>query len=244
MVFSRSEIFFKYLIVVTLLGVTIFFRLKIDANRDAANHFYLTPPPPGLKYYTFGFNESFADGLWLRYIQDLEKCKSHGKNGEEKPACSKGWSFQMLDEITDLAPRFRMPYAIGPISLSVLGDDYDGAGIIFEKALKAFPNDWKIQYKAAYYYLYDKQDQAKAAHLLILAHKNGGPEWLPLLASKLYDRSGQLLLGISTLSGYVKQIKDPVIRLRVEHRLARLICERDSLAEKKSTDRCAKENAD
>lgn len=225
--------------------MTIFFRIKIDRSSDEIVKFTLAPPPPNLKFYSFGFNESVADSLWLRYIQDLDKCKLHGVQSEGKAeVCSKGWAFLMLDQITDLAPQFRMPYAVGPISLSVLSDDYDGAGVIFEKALRAFPNDWKIQYKAAYYYLYDKKDQAKAAHLLLQAHKNGGPEWLPLLASKLYDKSGQLALGISTLSGYLKQISDVKIKERVQRRIARLECERDALARGLPTTGCGQMGSD
>lgn len=230
--------------IVTLLGVTIFFRLKVDHAREEPDFYSLTPPPPDIKYYSFGFNESFADSLWLRYIQDMEKCQLYGHINDKKSACAKGWSFQMLDQITDLAPKFRMPYAVGPISLSVLVDDYDGAGVIFEKAIKAFPNDWQILYKAAYFYLYDKKDSLRAARLLLQAQKNGGPEWLALLASKLYDRSGQLTLGITTLKNYLDQIRDPVIRKRVEHRLARLICEREALDQGRSLDACPRESAD
>jgi hypothetical protein len=224
--------------------VTIFFRFKIDRIKAERNFYSLTPPPPYLKYYSFGFNESLADSLWLRYIQDLQKCRLFGHIGEKKTTCDRGWSFQMLDEITDLAPKFRMPYSVGPLSLSVLVDDYDGAGILFEKAIKAFPNDWQILYKAAYYYIYDKKDPMRAAHLLLQAQKNGGPEWLALLASKLYDRSGQLVLGITTLKSYLEQIRDPAIRKRVEHRLARLICEHDALEQGRSLESCPKESSD
>jgi hypothetical protein len=239
-----SDITKRLLTIVILAGMTIFFRREMDLVTEKRSGFSLAPPPPHLKYYSFGFNESIADGLWLRYIQDLDKCKMHGRDGDPKTACDKGWAFQMLDQITDLAPKFRMPFAVGPISLSVLLDDYDGAGIIFEKALKAFPKDWKIQYKAAYFYLFDRNDPIKAAHLLLEANANGGPAWLPLLASKLYDRSGQLALGISTLTGYLKQIQDPNIKKRVEHRLARLMCERDALAQGRSSDSCSKEDSD
>lgn len=229
--------------IVTLLGVTIFFRLKMDVDHSEQSHYSLTPPPPGLKYYSFGFDESFADGLWLRYIQDMDKCNVYGLKQQQKSACAKGWSFQMLDQITDLAPKFRMPYAIGPISLSIIVDDYDGAEVLFEKAIRAFPEDWRILYRAAYFYIYDKKEPVKAAHLLLQAQKFGGPEWLALLASRLYDRSGQLDIGIATLKNYLDQIRDPKIRSRVEHRLARLMCEREALGRGEPAS-CPKEDSD
>lgn len=246
MVFNNAYLNSKNFIIVILAGMTIFFRLRVDRLVDTSNIYSLSPPPPALKYYSFGFDEVVADSLWLRYVQDLEKCNTYGKKTDEKTPCSKGWSFQMLDQITDLAPKFRMPYAIGPISLSVLTDDYDGAGIIFEKGIKYFPHDWKIQYRAAYFYLYDKQDPMRAARLLLAAQKNGGPEWLALLATKLYDRSGQLALGISTLNAYKNQIQDPNIKKRVERRLSRLMCESDALKAGKTAASvgCAKESDD
>ncbi len=218
------------LFTVALFGATIFFRLRLDLITKETRY-SLTPPPPGLKYFAFGFNEALGDCLWLRYIQDLEKCNLQGKQGETKPACAKGWSFQMLDQITDLAPRFRMPYAVGPVTLSVLVDDYDGAAVLFEKAIKAFPDDWPILYRAAYFYLHDKKDERKAASLLLAAHERGGPYWLPMLASKLYSHTGQLELGITTLEAYLKQVGVEDVKKVIKERLEMLYCERSQLAQ-------------
>jgi tetratricopeptide (TPR) repeat protein len=204
-------------------------RVLLD-NKDIDSRYTLTPPPPALKYFTFGFSESFADSLWLRYIQDMEKCGSNaiepidlvGENAHHKGACKNSWSFLMLNAITDIAPRFRMPYAVGPLTLSVIVEDAEGADKIFEKALLAFPQDWPIQYRAAYHYLYDRHDNEKAAELLLIAAKNGGPSWLPLLASRLYTKLGQLEIGIKTLENYLDGLDNPNMRERVQKRLTSL----------------------
>jgi tetratricopeptide (TPR) repeat protein len=213
----------RFLFVFILFGLTAIPRLRFEAA-EIDKRYLLSAPPPGIKYFSFGFNDAMADSLWLRYVQDTDKCHLRGMEGEGKAACEKGWAYQMLDTITELAPKFRMPYAVGPLTLSVIVDDYDGAGLMFEKAVRAFPNDWSILYRAAYYYLYDKKQNDRAASLLLRAYQNGGPNWLPLLASRLYSKEGQLTLGIATLKAYAEQLQNPKMRRRVELRLVYLNC--------------------
>src|SRR5438128_2401139 len=101
---------------VALYGATIFLLHSMDQARNEKRSI-LAPPPPGLKYFHFGFSEALADSLWLSYIQNIEACSVllNDESAEKLPECRKGWAFQMLDQITDLAPRFRMPYAVGPL---------------------------------------------------------------------------------------------------------------------------------
>lgn len=161
----------------------------------------LVPPPPHIEKMHFGFNEVMADSLWLSLIQHIDECeliyKAAGIYTQKK--CDRGWPFQTLNAITLLAPRFRMPFAAGAVSLSVLSSDVQGATIIFERAIKYFPHDWSILYRAAYHYMAEVKDKSRAAELLIAAAENGGPDWLPSLASKLYSEEGELALSLSTL---------------------------------------------
>src|ERR1051326_909177 len=103
----------------------------------------------------------------------------------------------MLDAVTKLAPKFAMPYVAGAITLSVLVEDYEGAKIIFDRGVEAYPDDWKILYRAAYHYLFDRHDNAHAAELLVRAQKAGGPSWLNFLAARLYSKEGQVQLGVA-----------------------------------------------
>jgi hypothetical protein len=128
----------------------------------------------------------------------------------------------MLDAVTKLAPKFKMPYDAGAISLSVLTEDYVGAGVIFDRALKEYPNDWIVAYRAAYHQLFDLQNHARAAELLLHAHKNGGPAWLPLLAARLVSEKGQVEMGISILENYKAGLKDEANIRTVDKRLTEL----------------------
>lgn len=215
---------------------------------------YLNPPPTEYIEHThFGFSESLADSLWLRWIQDNDYCQIYSnKNDEnlERPAprpgqvttplpdtvsedkfvsnprykiCDNSWGFKMLDAITRLAPKFQMAYLAGPISLSVMVEDYEGATVLFERGLKEFPDDWQLAYRASYHFLFDKKDLPRAADLLNHAATHGGPNWLKSLAARLYSRSGQLILGISTLKNYREQVKDNLAAVEdVDKRIAEL----------------------
>lgn len=242
MSFARLNVLLIGLLILGVLST----RERLDRFYSEDPRYFIFPPPPGLKYYSMGFSDTVADGLWLRFIQDIEKCKLTGFENEKKSTCRKGWGFQMLDQITQLSPRFRMPFATGPLSLSIISDDYEGASIIFDRATEAFPNDWPILYRAAYHFLYDRSDYKKAASLLMRAHANGGPHWLPLLASRLYSREGQLELGISTLKSYLETLKDDSeIKKTVNRRLASLECEKQNLdAGRAPTEACAKDARD
>ena len=192
------------------------------------------PPPKYIHHFSFGYNESMSDSLWLRWVQDVDVCGAKkvarssvlpkpslprnvaggaNKFREEilipvrKNICNKGWSFRLLDAITRLTPHFRMPYAVGASTLSVLIDDHLGAKAIYERAFKYFPNDWPILYRAAYHYLYELQELDKAAELLIQAGNAGGPVWVKSLASRILTRAGQVDLGIQTLEDYILGLK-------------------------------------
>lgn len=196
---------------------------------------YLYPPPEYIEYFHFGFSESMADSFWLRWIQDSDTCQTYLKPVEHfQPVidlqsrtynpryknCDNSWAFKMLDVVTKLAPRFRMPYLAGGISLSVLTEDYAGATVIFERGLKNYPEDWSLAYRAAYHYLFDLKDEKRAADLLLQAEKNGAPLWLKLLASRLYSQVGQIEMGISVLQSYKATLKDEesikIIEKRIE----------------------------
>ncbi len=215
---ERSISPIHWVVLVAAFTVT-WWTAKIQLRSDKR---FLAPPPEHMELFTFGFADAFADSLWLRWIQDSDYCQTYAGIAPAKPIeekddtfknvrnkiCDNSWSFKMLDAITRIAPRFRMAYANGAISLSVLVEDYEGAKVIFDRGTAAFPNDWDILYQASYHYLFDRHDLKTAADLLDRARKAGGPWWFSLLASKLYSKSGQIEIGIKTLRRYRETLKD------------------------------------
>lgn len=184
---------------------------------------YLNPPPEKMEYFHFGFRESMADSLWLRWIQDGDSCQTYGVEAApiseisvsrpgliENPRhkhCDFSWSGKMLDAITRLAPNFQMPYLAGASTLAILTEDYAGATLIYERAVKQFPKNWLLLYRAAFHYQFNLRDLGRAAELLLLAGENGAPYWVKSLAVRLYSEQGQYELALENLISYRESIK-------------------------------------
>jgi tetratricopeptide (TPR) repeat protein len=176
----------------------------------------LIPPPPHIERFAFGYQEVIADTLWIRALQDFDYCDS---KIAENVCRNNSWLFQMLDSITNLSPNFRIPYAAGALALTVIITDIDGATKIFDKGVKAFPNDWPLLYRAAYHYLYEVNDKKRAAELLIAAGKNGAPSWVFSLAGRLYSDAGKVDLAKALLEQMIQEKQDPTLVERVRKKI-------------------------
>ncbi|MCB0419755.1 MAG: hypothetical protein KDD61_02095 [Bdellovibrionales bacterium] len=217
------------LLLILLFSMNVFFVLVFPFKQLVYENRVFVAPKRSIEHITLGYNDITADALWLRLIQDYDVCdQKRGKKGQSQIDpdriynCQMGWVYNMLDVITHLAPRFRMPYATGATVLSVVVDDIVGATKIFDKAIMQFPKDWSIHYRAAYHYLFENGDKEKAARHLVIAAKNGGPFWLNSLAAKLYSESGQALLGKIVLEDFLKRHGDHIGKERIEKRLKKI----------------------
>lgn len=192
----------------------------------AASQFYLRPQiqpikphyisPPNLKHFTFGHSEAVADTLWLRTLQDFDFC-SEPLNKQE--CVGDSWLYRMLNQITELSPKFRGPYANGALALTVIISDYSGASKIFDKGVRELPEDWTISYRAAYHALYEEKNKEKAAKLLIHAADHGAPKWAYALAGRLYADDGQLELAKALVQDMKARNEDPALIERLESKI-------------------------
>lgn len=173
-----------------LAGVFSFLLIALTAvrkpNPELQSEKFL--PPKGIVNFTFGQRELMADLYWIRLIQDFDFCE---RKIDQMNCSGQGWVFQMLDLVTELSLSFRMPLAVGPMMLSVVISDIQGASFLFDKAVARFPRDWSILYRASYHALIEEKDFAKAASLLERAGREGAPEWVFSLSARLYSESGQ-----------------------------------------------------
>jgi hypothetical protein len=188
------------------------------------------PPPPGLERFAFGYQETMADLLWIRILQDIDLCENvpdgRVKGTEErgsKAACNKGWSYQMLDRITALAPPWRLPYHTGAVILSVMVDDDEGARLILEKGMAQFPSDYNLHYLAAYHYIYEVKNPKRAAEALMVAARNGGPPWFYSLAARLFNDEGQREIAINVLKKALEEQKTEAGKERIRWRLKQIL---------------------
>ncbi len=159
--------------------------------------------------FTFGYDSMVSSLMWVRVLQDADVCdqaeekqRLPGLGTEDvltevlerelpEAKCSEGWVYQMLDIITELTPDFYGAYLDGATMLSVVVDDRVGAQKLFAKAVKDFPDDWRLLYRAAYHELFEMQNPDRAAHLLRLAGERGAPQWVYALSAKIYSKLDQ-----------------------------------------------------
>ncbi len=221
---------------VLFLGAALTVVLRQPMRTEDRINLNLIPPPQGIQRFTFGYDEVMADTLWLRVIQDFHVCES-AKDGiarmadrvNDESICSLGWVYKMVDSITDLAPRWKLPHSRGAMLLSIVVDDRAGATRIFQKGLQRFPFDYQLNYGAAYHYIWEEKQPEKAAPLLIRAAQAGGPPWMYSLAGKLYSEEGKLDLAIEVMEQGLKDRKNEKTADRIEKRLAELKARREAL---------------
>jgi hypothetical protein len=195
--FVNFQVVKRSLIVLPLLFVlALFSGYRLSALSVFSGDLFYLAPPPLIEHFAFGFSDPMADFIWIRSIQDFDYCEKKIDNGNCK---NNSWISKMLESATDLSPYLRMAYALGAVSLSVLVSDVEGARKLFEKGMQYYPTDWKIAYRAAYHYIYEVKNKERAAELLVIAGKNGAPQWVFSLATKLFNESGKRELGEALL---------------------------------------------
>ncbi|MCB0365801.1 MAG: hypothetical protein KDD68_10445 [Bdellovibrionales bacterium] len=229
----------KEIIVLPLVGVAAFVLIQVSSHYIAVESKDRNPtmkPPESIEHFTFGYRDSIADSLWIRTIQDFEYCGAQAAaktNGETKTwdvdptlqkamvgaQCEKGWTFHMLNEITDLSPKFEIIYTMGAPGLSIIVDDREGAEILFDKGIRALPKNWQIPYMAAYHALFETRKYEKAGDLLKLVGDLGGPEWVYFLATRVYSRAGRAELGKAVIERYIKNFAEDEVPERAKRRL-------------------------
>ena len=191
-----------------LFAISFFYLSEFPLKKQNQKPVYFAPPEI-ITHFSLGFSDLYADLLWMRLIQDIDFCGSQKGipiyDGSKKYHCEKGWSFKMAEAITELAPRFLTVYQMSGSIMSIIMGDKQGAKQIYDKALKYFPNHWKIHFSAGYHYLLELKEEEKAAKLLIRSADLGGPYWLYALAAQTYSKLGKLLLSKEILLEAIKK---------------------------------------
>ena len=225
--FMKKTLPHLLLILVCTITLIAFCAHNIHHKSVGRQIFYAMPE--SAHYFTLGYDDVIADGAWVRVLQDIGLCEQHHhvtvRIGKHRVAsCKDGWVYHMLDLVMTLAPRWRLPQRVGPMALSVMVDDRNGATKLFDKAVKNFPNDWPILTRAGYHYLYEEQDYLKAAKVYEAAGKQpGAPEWCKYLAGKLFEETGRLQVAKIVLEDFLKRPDTSAIGLhKARERLAQI----------------------
>lgn len=97
---------------------------------------------------SFGFDNLVTDIVWLKTVQYI---------GGNAHSINYPLLYEYLDNLTDLDPKFYIPYFIGQIILPEI-DQADKAVTISHKGLENLPDKWEIPYYLGYVYYYYLED--------------------------------------------------------------------------------------
>jgi hypothetical protein len=115
----------------------------------------------------------------------------------------------LLDIITDLSPKWDIPYYFGATLLPIEADSAEEGYYIIDKGIREFPDDWHLWFFKGYYQWQIDNDLIGAAETLRHASQlPGAPTYLTRLPATLATRAGQKELAIRFIHESLKQVKD------------------------------------
>jgi hypothetical protein len=148
------------------------------------------PTPSHMSFFSFGQQMVIADALWVRSIQDFDYCE---KEVASRICVGKSWLYQILNELTNLAPDYLTAYREGGMALSVIISDIPGASAILDKGVIIFPKDFDLLYRAGYHALFEEKDKLKAGKIFLQAAQTRGVngDWFYNVSARLYNEGGK-----------------------------------------------------
>lgn len=203
-----------------LLGLQQTLDQRVDREAGRIEHLAQLPRGEYLKPMLLGYQHLGADLLWLQLLQVLGKRKNTADEYE--------WIYHALDVITTLDPQYDYAYYVGGVVLTNMANRTDLSNRLLEKGFDANPTVWNIPFLLGYNHYFILGNAAKGAEYMGAAAKlEGGPAYLPGLASRMYAEANNPDVALQLLRALWLQTSDPDMRDVLEKRAKEIIIERD-----------------
>lgn len=201
-----------------------------------------------LKGYSLGFEGLIADWYWMQALQYV------GNKIIENPdaqisldnlnALKPRLLYPLLDNATDLDPRFMAVYSYGAVVLPTI--DREQAIKLLEKGIAENPNHWQLYHELGYIY-WRLENYEKAAALYEQGSRfPDAPKWMAMMTLRMKSEGGSRETARAVYRQILEEAQDEQIR---EHAAARLLQldwfdERDAIRDalgkfKEKNNRCA-----
>lgn len=205
----RKSGYFILSVMLLLIGCVIYsLQLSLDIAKGddyKGEEFLYLPKAEYIKTASLGYDQVVADVLWLKAIQHIGE-KNISSQGYE-------WIYKAIDTVTSLDPKFIPPYVVGSLTLTIVGNKVSLSNKILEKAVTNNPDSWQFPYFLGFNYMFYMKDYKQAAKYMgIAATKPGRPDYLPLLASRLYVQAEDPAYALEFLSRVYDNTKDEKLR--------------------------------
>lgn len=191
-----------------------------------------------LKFISIGNKRFFSDLIWVQTL--LESDESHYKKNDLN-----SWMFVRFYSISELDPFFYQNYLWGGIYLSIVKDDRLGAAKIFEKGLKHYPDDYGLNYNAAFNYYAQLENYKRAYELLSkIQYYPQAPYFLRTLVAKIqFQTSFDYDETINLLKRYLDETKDELLIDKIKKNIYAVKAERDIKCLNEKSAKCDSKDA-
>jgi len=146
--------------------------------------------------------------LWARAVYYVG-----AQTGQQRPYPS---LFPILDIITELSPRWKLPYIFGGLMLSSDEGTFDDAMFLIEKGIVTFADDWRFWYYKGIFLLKYQNDKIQAAKAFKeAALQPGVPGYLKGLPITLLLEEGNSKMAELFYLEISRSLHDDEMRLRL-----------------------------
>lgn len=183
---------------------------------DVPEDLLYVPSGTFLKQVALGYDQAWADLLWLQTI---------GYYADEvSEAGGFTYLYHMLDVITTLDPRWLYPHVFGGVTLSLDLDRPDLANKLLEKALATHADNWRVPFLIGFNAYFGMKDASTAADYIERASLlPGSPAYLKGFASRLHVLGGGKDRALQFLKEVIRQTEDPALKKQLEQRYEDII---------------------
>ena len=195
----------------------------------AEEEYVLLPPSKAARFTSLGYNELAADTTWVRALV------YYGSSIEGDEAYR--YLEKFIDNIMVLDPTFKRAFewAVSAVTYRegfATQEEFRVSARYYEKAIKAFPDDWRLPWRAGLLYWFDLYDEdhdnnmklkERGAELMERATRNpDAPDDLAGKASTMRTKIGQKERALSLLQEKLFTTDDAEARKALNRRFRKI----------------------
>lgn len=209
----------SWLAVLALSTAAALLQVRVDRvmpEAESVSEILYIPSGTFLKQAALGYEQAWADILWLRTIGYYADQATH--------AGKFTYLYHMLDIITSLDPMWLYPYLFGGVTLSLDLGRPDLGNKLLEKAIPEHPTVWKIPFLIGYNAYFGMGDARTAGRYIEKASRlPDAPAYLARLSSRMYSKGGDRENALKILEEVIHQTEDPQLRKRLIKRYREIL---------------------
>jgi hypothetical protein len=185
----------------------------MEVGSKADSSMVIVPKYEALKYLCGGNEQLIADCWWLSFIQyygDVKKRKAdHNK-----------YSFDYLNLITRLDPKFTQPYWFAAFAIGADAGQPELAKQIIDRGIQANPDSWYVPFIGGInQYLFANNDKEAARYYRLAAQHVDAPMWIGRQAKILDMQIPSFIKEINTWQNIYLHTNDEIIKGQARQKL-------------------------